>query len=97
MEKRSDNNLCNPDKFFSEVLAKKYKDTNYSIVKDGIGHRWTVYLVDDSAPDTTVYEIGTGSTKTECIKRIQNGDFKRNIEYDFNQAKQSLDAFNRLG
>lgn len=97
MEKRSDNLLVWPEQFFSSVLSCKYKNTNYSIVKDRIGHRWTVYLVDDSTEDTAVYEIGSGYTKTECIKRIENGDYRHSVEYDFNQAKQLLKAFDRLG
>ena len=97
MEKRSNNSLAFPEQFFSKVLSCKYKNTNYSITKDCIGHRWTVYLVDDSTEDTTVYEIGSGSTKTECIKRIENGNYRHEIEYEFNRNKQLLDAFDQLG
>ena len=63
----------NPN-FLKKINDNRYKDTNYSIVKDG--SYWAVYVIDD---DLGIFETNGYSTKKSAIKAIETGELKREI------------------
>lgn len=63
----------NPN-FLKKINDNRYKDTNYSIVKDG--SYWSVYVIDD---DLGIFETNGYSTKKSAIRAIETGELKREI------------------
>ena len=63
----------NPN-FLKKINDSRYKDTNYSIVKDG--SYWTVYVIHD---ELGVFETNGYSTKKSAIDAIESGKLKKEL------------------
>ena len=65
----------NPD-YIKWVYDHRYKDTNYSIIREG-KNTWVIYVIDDNIG---IFELLEGyKTKKKAIEEIESGNLKRKI------------------
>lgn len=86
--KRGESNLLYENEFFDKVFENIYKNTPYSIVKEGNGD-WTVYIIVNK---DIVYCIERTSTKSSAIKRIENKTIYNEMKIQFYNYFNVLDT-----
>lgn len=77
--------------FFNKILENRYKDTQYSIVKDGSS--WDVYVIGrQDINDDRVYGGYAYHTKKSAIDAIESGRLLREIVDNYRACLYSLIA-----
>ena len=83
-DSKTNNTLYNPE-FIDKVLKNRYKDTPYSIIKDG--RMWSVYIRLDINNEECICGYQSYYSKSDAIKDIEDNKIFENIKKEYETLK----------
>ncbi len=79
--------------YIDEVISKRYKDTNFAIIKES--KRWAVYLLLEINGKTHICGLTTYHTRKLAISKITTGQLKKSIDKEYKTLKIIYDFLNQ--
>lgn len=85
------NDYSKPE-YFKAIIAKRYKDTPFALVKEAIGKMWTVYIIID---ENRIVGYMQYHTKGDAVKEIEEGRIIKSINREFNVLNLVCNVLNK--
>ena len=92
IQSKFNTDLLHPE-YIDEVISKRYKDTNFAIIKES--KRWTVYLLLEINGKTHICDLTTYHTRKLAISQITTGQLKKCIDREYKTLKIIYDFLNQ--
>jgi len=84
------NDYSKPE-YFKAIVAKRYKNTPFALVKEAIGKMWTIYIIID---ENRIVGYMQYYTKREAVKEIEEGRITKSINKELEVLKLVCNVLN---